>query len=74
MVEFYKNLYQEPKSWRPTNDGLEFACLDESERLSLEREFDNEEILVVLKEAKGDKAPGPDGFTMGFFSKSVGVW
>ena len=30
VVEFYKNLYQEPESWRPTIDGLEFACLDES--------------------------------------------
>ena len=43
--------------------------MDESERLSLEREFDKKEILVVLKEAEGDKAPGPDGFTMGFFQK-----
>ena len=68
-MEFYKNLYQEPKSWRPTIDGLEFACLDESKRLSLETEFDKEEILAILKEAAGDKAPRLDGFTMGFFQK-----
>ena len=73
VVEFYKNLYQEPESWRPTIDGLEFACLDEFERLSLEREFDKEEILTVLKEAEGDKAPEPDGFTMGFFQKCWSV-
>ena len=72
-MEFYKNLYQEPKSWRPTIDGLEFACLDESERLSLEREFDKEEILAILKEAEGDKAPRLDGFTMGFFQKCWSV-
>ena len=66
-MKFYKNLYQEPESWRPTIIGLEFACLDEFERLSLEREFDKEEILAVLKEAEGDKALGPNGFTTGFF-------
>ena len=43
--------------------------MDESERLSLEREFDKEEILAVLQEVEGDKAPGLDGFTMGFFPK-----
>ena len=73
VVEFYRNLYQELESWRPTIDGLEFACLDESEGLSLGREFDKEEILAVLKEAEGDKAPGLDGFTMGFFQKCWSV-
>ena len=34
VVEFYRNLYQELESWRPTIDGLEFACLDEFEGLS----------------------------------------
>ena len=29
VVDFYKRLYQEPEAWRPTIDGLEFACLDE---------------------------------------------
>ena len=47
--------------------------MDESERLSLERKFNKEEILAILKEAKGDKAPGPDGFTMGFFQKCWSV-
>ena len=35
----------------------------------LEREFEKEEIIEALKEAKGDKAPGPDGFTMAFYQK-----
>ena len=47
-------------------DGLDFSYFDESERISLEREFE-EEILEVLKEVEGDKTPGPDGFTMAFF-------
>ena len=35
VVDFYKKLYQEPESWRPTIVSLEFECLDESKRLSL---------------------------------------
>ena len=69
VVGFYKSLYQETESWRPTIDGLEFANLDEIDRLTLEREFEKEEIIAALQEAKGDKAPGPDGFTMAFFQK-----
>ena len=49
-------------------DGLEFASIEEDERLSLERDF-FEEVVQVLQEMEGDKAPGPDGFTMAFFSK-----
>ena len=69
VVDFYKKLYQELESWRPTIDSLDFACLHKAERYSLEREFEKEEVLEALKEAEGDKAPGPDGFTMAFFQK-----
>ena len=73
VVGFYKSLYQEPEDWRPTVNGLDFASLDEFDRLSLEREFDREEIIAALQEAEGDKAPGPDGFTITFFQKCWGV-
>ena len=69
VVDFYKRLYQEPETQRPTIDGLELACLDKTERSMLEREFEKEEIIEALKEAEGDKASGPDGFTMAFFQK-----
>ena len=28
-----------------------------------------EEVIQVLREMEGDKAPSPDGFTMAFFQK-----
>ena len=37
------------------------------EREWLERRFEKEEILRVVKELEGDKAPGPDGFSMAFY-------
>ena len=50
-------------------DGLDFACIEEDERLSLEKEFSKEEVIQVLREMEGDKTPGPDSFTMAFFHK-----
>ena len=67
LVLFYQELYKETELGRPTMDGLDFACIVEEERLSLEKEFTKEEVFLVLREMEGDKAPGPDGFTMAFF-------
>ena len=52
-------------------DGLDFACIGEDERLSLEKEFTEEEVIQVLREMEGDKAPSLDGFTMAFFSQML---
>ena len=73
VVQFYQNLYTETDMWRPSVDGLDFACIREDKRLSLEREFSKEEVTQVLAEMEGDKAPGPDGFTMAFFQKCWSV-
>ena len=72
VVDFYKKLYQKPEVWRPTIDVLEFACLEETERSMLEREFEKE-IIEALKEVGGDKSPRPNGFTMAFFQKCWSV-
>ena len=69
VVDFYRKLYQESEAWRPTIDELEFACLDKTERSMLEREFEKEKIFEALMEVGGDKAPGPNGFSMAFFQK-----
>ena len=48
-------------------EGLEFNRIGDMERVWLERKFEREEILQVVKELEGDKAPGPDGFSMAFY-------
>jgi hypothetical protein len=67
VVHFYKSLYQENEEWRPDVDGLSFASIGEDAKDRLERCFDNEEVVQVLKDLEGDKALGPDGFIMAFF-------
>ena len=48
-------------------NGLSFASIGEEAKDRLERRFDKEEVVQVLKDLEGDKAPSPDGFTMAFF-------
>jgi hypothetical protein len=67
VVQFYTSLYQEPEVWRPKVDGLAFDSISEDDKFWLERPFEKEEIIKALKEMKGDKAPGSDGFTMAFY-------
>ena len=64
--------YWESESWRPTIDGLEFDFLDETESLSLERDFEKKEILEALKEVEGDKTLGLMGL-LWHSSKNAGV-
>ena len=48
-------------------EGLEFDCIGDMERVWLERKFEREEIFQVVRDLEGDKALGPDGFTMAFY-------
>jgi hypothetical protein len=73
VVQFYASLYQEQEPWRPTVDGLDFGMILEEEQALLERKFDRDEVLQVVKDLQGDKAPGPDGFTIAFFQKCWSV-
>ena len=56
-VQFYKNLYKETEVWRPFVEGLEFDQLEGLERDWLERRFEKEEVLQVVKELKEIKLP-----------------
>ena len=48
-------------------EGLEFDCIRDMERVWLERKFEREEILQIVSDLEGDKAPSLDGFTMTFY-------
>ena len=67
VVQFYKNLYKETEGWRLFVEGLEFDRIGGMEKVWLERKFEREEILQVISDLEGDKAPGLDGFTMAFY-------
>ena len=56
---------------RPLLDGLTFSSIDEEDSSVLDRPFMEEEVWEVVKDLAGDKAPGPNGFSMAFFK---GFW
>ena len=66
---FIKICTLESDTWRPSMDGLEFARIEKDKQLELEKDFSKEEVVKVLQEMEGDKALGPDSFTMTFFQK-----
>jgi len=68
IVHYYNNMYFEHYSWRPRVDGLSFLSIDADDSIWLEREFE-EEVWDVIRDLNGDKALGPNGFTMAFFQK-----
>ncbi|RVW96497.1 LINE-1 retrotransposable element ORF2 protein [Vitis vinifera] len=63
----YQALLSDPGDWRPSINGLNFKELGEGLASSLEVMFSMEEIFAALSSFCGDKAPGPDGFTMAFW-------
>jgi len=73
VVQFYKTLYQEFEEWRPFVEGLEFDQIEEAERGWMERRFEKDEIIQVVRDMEGDKAPGKDGFFMAFFHHCLRV-
>jgi exonuclease III len=73
IVQFYKKLYTEQSNWRPRMDNQAFSSIDDEEKVWLERDFEEMEVWEVVKGMDGDKAPGPDGFTMAFFQSCWAV-
>ncbi|RVW28979.1 LINE-1 reverse transcriptase-like [Vitis vinifera] len=50
--------------------GLSFERLEAVDAASLEEPFSEQEVMEALKGFCGDKAPGPDGFSMAFWQSS----
>lgn len=64
IMDFYKNLFYEPEKWRPKWEDNEIQKMSDKEKEWVERPFTMEELEEVIKSFKGDKASGPDGFSL----------
>ncbi|RVW65596.1 putative ribonuclease H protein [Vitis vinifera] len=67
VVRAFQSLLSDPGGWRPSVDNLEFDSIGVEEAARLELMFTVEEVFLALSELNGDKAPGPDGFTLAFW-------
>jgi hypothetical protein len=72
ILHFYNKLYSEQCTWRPRVDGLSFQSIDANESTWLKMEFEEQKVWEMVRGLNGDKAPGPDGFTIAFFLEVLG--
>jgi hypothetical protein len=68
-VNFYESMFAESMPWRPRLDDLAFESISAVEASSLEAPFLEKEVKDVIFGMDGNKAPGPDGFSMAFFKR-----
>ena len=65
IVNAFKGL-SDSGVWRTSPEGLDFSRLDVLATSKLEKSFTAEEVHYALLDLNGDKASGPDGFTVAF--------
>ena len=58
---------------RPILDDVDFSSISVEDANWLDRHFEEEEVLEVIHDCNGDKAPSSDGFSMAFFQSCWGV-
>ncbi|WMV46021.1 hypothetical protein MTR67_039406 [Solanum verrucosum] len=68
IVKFYQKLYTESEIWRRQFNHRSGVVISEEDNLMLECQFSEAEIKECVMACARDKAPGPDGFTMAFFT------
>lgn len=72
IIELYQNLYSEPEAWRPHSNLNSGPLISEEDSIMLQSQFGEQEIRDCVMACAGDKAPGPDGFSMAFFNQLLG--
>ncbi|RVX18032.1 putative ribonuclease H protein [Vitis vinifera] len=68
VVGAFKNLLTDPGEWHPSMEGLDFNRIDGEDAARLEEAFSEEEVFSTLSDLNEDKAPGPNGFSLSFWS------
>ncbi|KAJ9676862.1 hypothetical protein PVL29_022056 [Vitis rotundifolia] len=67
IADAFHQRLTEDTEWMADIGGLDLKQISQDEAGVLERPFSEKEILMALRDMNGDKAPGPDGFTMAFW-------
>ena len=67
VVNAFQQLLSEEPAWKADIEGLNLQRLNHIEAEGLEQPFIEEEIHAALMGMNGDKASGPDGFTVAFW-------
>ena len=68
LVNAFQNLLSAPDGWRPSLPDLALNEIGNEEAARLEDIFSEEEIWAAISGLNSEKAPGPDGFPIAFWS------
>ncbi|RVW55329.1 putative ribonuclease H protein [Vitis vinifera] len=69
IANAYQQILSENPGWKADIGGILLKQISLSEAEALELPFSEVEIYAALMGMNGDKAPGPDGFTVAFWQK-----
>ncbi|XP_071740278.1 uncharacterized protein [Rutidosis leptorrhynchoides] len=72
VFRHFKSVFEEPNGVRPSMEDLNYPCLSHEDATILEVPFDEKEIRDAVFDCGSSKAPGPDGFNLGFYKKNLG--
>ncbi|KAJ9685002.1 hypothetical protein PVL29_017148 [Vitis rotundifolia] len=67
IANAFHQMLSEDSKWKADIGGLNLKQISPQEAESMELPFSNNEVHSALLDMNGDKAPGPDGFTMAFW-------
>ena len=67
MAGAFQMFLSETGEWRSSVEGLAFNSLSPADSVALEVPFFEEEVFSALFSLSGDKASGPNGFTLAFW-------
>ena len=70
LVGAFQSLLSASNSWLPPYPDLCFNLIGADQTAKLEEMFTKEEVLAAVSGLNDDKAPGPDGFPIAFWSFS----
>ena len=73
ILRAFENLLTDSGGWKLDSNNLSFERIDQEEAKDLEKPFTEKEIFKALADFKGDRAPGPIGFPMGFLAFYLGL-
>ena len=70
LVGAFQSLLSASNNWRPPYPDLHFNLIGVDQSAKLEEMFTEEEVRAAVAGLNDDKAPGPDGFPIAFWSFS----
>ena len=68
IVDEFKGQLSDPGVWRPAFPSISLEELGTEDADGLEVSFSEEEVFTAIAGLNGEKAPGPDGFPIAFWS------